>query len=104
MDERVDEMMAELSCCLDGLAGAERSMTEEMLRTFCWYSVKTDDLMAAIEHEGILIETARGPKPNPANQVLHQYTQRKGDCYQKVLKSVAKSGSAAVDKIAQFVR
>ncbi len=104
MDERVEEMMAELSPCLDALSGAERSMTEEMLRTFCWYTVKADDLMAEIEADGILIETPRGPKANPANAVLHQFTQRKGDCYQKVLKSVSKSGQAAVDKITQFVR
>lgn len=102
-DERVSEMMGEMEQYLERLDGAESVMTRDMLRTFCWYAVKVDDLTEAIEREGIMLDTPKGPKANPCNAVLHQYAQRKGDYYQKCLKSLSRAGSDAVDKLAEFV-
>lgn len=101
-DERVDDMMGEIDGYLAKLDGAEAVMTRDMLRTFCWYTVKVDDLMDAIETEGIIIDTPNGPKANPANTVLHQYSQRKADYYQKCLRSLSHAGAEAVDKLAEF--
>lgn len=104
MDERAEAMMLDLAPCLDDLSGAERDMTEDMLRTFCWYSVQIDDLVHELDVEGVIIDTPKGFRANPANAVLHQYTQRRGDIYAKVLKVISGSGSVAADRLAEFVR
>lgn len=101
-DGRVDEMMGSIEAHLSKLDGAEALMTRDMLRTFCWYTVKVDDLMDALEAEGIIIDTPGGPRANPANTVLHQYSQRKADYYQKCLRSLSHAGAEAVDRLAEF--
>lgn len=103
-DERVAEYMAEMEPFLAKLDGVKAIMTRDMLRTFCWYSIMVDELTECIEQEGIMIDTPKGSRPNPANAVLHQYAQRKADYYQKCLKSLAEAGAEAVDKLAEFMR
>lgn len=103
-DERVSALMGEMEPFLERLDGVEAVMTRDMLRTFCWYAVKVDDLTDAIEAEGIMLDTPKGPRPNPCNPVLHQYAQRKADYYQKCLRSLSKTGAEAVDKLAEFMR
>lgn len=103
MQDKVQEMYDSLSPCLDGLDGAERELTDDMLKTFCWYSVNVDELTASIDSEGPVIDTPRGLKTNPLNTVLHQYTQRKADFYQRILRAVSKAGVASVDRLAAYV-
>lgn len=103
-DDRVDELFSEIEPMLSKLDGVEGVMTRDMLRTFLWYVVKVEELTTAIDNEGVMIDTPSGPKGNPANNVLHQYTQRKADYYQKCLKSISHAGAEAVDKLAEFVR
>lgn len=96
-------MYRQLKPCLDGLDGVERELTDDMLKTFCWYTVKVDELSKRVEAEGVVVETPRGPRPNPANNALHQYTQRKADYYSRILKAVSKAGVASTDRLAAFV-
>lgn len=103
-DEQVTAYLAEMEPFLEKLDGIEAIMTRDMLRTFCWYSIKVDELAECLESEGIMLDTPKGSKPNPANAVLHQYAQRKSDYYQKCLKSLSKAGAEAVDKLAEFMR
>lgn len=98
-----DKLYARLKPCLDGLDGIELELTDDLLKTYCWLTVKVDELTAAIESEGPVIETPRGPKTNPANTVLHQYTQRKADYYTRIMKAVSKAGVASADRLAAFV-
>lgn len=101
-DDRVQQMYAEIVPAIGELGAVEFAMTSEMLHQFCWYCVKLRDLEHTVEVEGILEETPKGPKANPALAVMHQFAQRKGDLYAKVLKSVGKVSSDAASRLASF--
>ena len=47
-------------------------------------------------------DTPKGPKANPVLAVMHQFAQRKGDLYSKMVKSVGKVSSDAASKLAKF--
>lgn len=101
-DERVEQMYGELVPAIGDLGVVEFAMTAEMLHQFCWYCVKLRDLEHAVEVEGIMEDTPKGPKANPVLAVMHQFAQRKGDLYSKMVKSVGKVSSDAASKLAKF--
>lgn len=102
-DERVDEAMEELSVCLKDLGGAERTMTEDMLRMYCWYHIRANDLRVTLDREGLLEDGPKGWREHPANPLLHKYTQRMADFYSKIVKVIGRNNPAAADRLAQFV-
>ena len=101
-DERVEQMYGELVPAIGDLGAVEFAMTAEMLHQFCWYCVKLRDLEHTVEVEGIMEDTPKGPKANPVLAVMHQFAQRKGDLYSKMVKSVGKVSSDAASKLAKF--
>ena len=102
-DDRVDEAMEELSVCLKDLSGAERQMTEDMLRMYCWYHINANDLRETLDREGLLEDSPKGWREHPANPLLHKYTQRMADFYSKIVKVIARGNPAAADRLSQFV-
>ena len=102
-DDRVDEEMEQLSVCLKDLGGAERAMTEDMLRMYVWYHVNAEDLRKTLDMEGLIVETPRGQKEHTANALLHKYTQRMGDFYSKIVKVIGRNNPVAADRLSQFV-
>lgn len=103
-DDRALDAYEELIQYLDDLDEFKRELVSDMLRTWCWYAIKVNDLLAQIDEEGAIIDTPKGQKPNPANNVLHQFTQRKSDYYSKIIKMLPPSGKEALDALAAFQR
>lgn len=101
-DDRVEQMYKELAPAIDELGAVEAAMTAEMLHQFCWYCVKLRDLEHEVEVGGVMVETPKGDKPNPALPVVHQFAQRKGDLYAKLMKAVGRVSADAASKLAQF--
>lgn len=102
---KVDALYKKLAPLLSGLKAGQRTMTADMLRNWCWYNVHVAELTEQIDAEGVIVMLPSGDRPNPANQPLHQYTQRMGDLYSKIMRALRDAGEGkAADELAAFVR
>ena len=102
--KKTDALYKKIAPVLSGLKGGQKTMTEGMLRNWCWYRCHVDELTEQIDSEGVIVMMPSGDKPNPANQPLHQYTQRMGDLYSKIMKALHDVGETkAADELAAFV-
>lgn len=101
-DERVEEMFAGLEPALAELDPVKRAMIGDMMRQFCWYSVKIRDLEHAVEEEGMLLDTEKGVRSNPAIDMIHKLTTSKANLYAKVLKEVGSAPADTASKLSKF--
>lgn len=103
MDAKTKRLYSKLKPCLDGMDGTVRDMTDDMLRTYAWYCVKVKELTDLIDVEGSIVDTPRGTRQNPACDVLHKYSMRKGEYYARLVGVIGKDDKQAADRLAQFV-
>ena len=104
VQSRVSKMMAGITPSLEGMDEAHRELAEDMLKTFCWFSVHLDDLQKKVDKEGPVVETQKGPRENPAIGTIHKLSQRTSDYYTKLMRSLPDEGKEAVDAMTEFLR
>ena len=66
-EELFERCMREFPDGLDELSG-------DMLRKYCKASSRIEELNELLDEQGMFIETIKGPKENPAINVIHKLT------------------------------
>ena len=98
-EERVRAKSQEIMAGFDGIDAATRLMLADMVDTFAWYSVTCEDLMAAVDREGTVVDG----KENPNLAVLHKTSSRKHEYFGKISTVARRAQSDESDALMDFI-
>lgn len=83
-DARVAEVAEGLCATFEGMDECMFALLSEMAKTYAWFAVSCDDLMADLDREGLLVPGLHGDKENPKVGVLHKMSARKMEYFAKI--------------------
>ncbi len=86
-----DALYEKMAGGLDGMSDVDKSLTEEMLREYCWLCAQIFLLREQIDEDGVLIEIEKGNNSykhkvvveNPAIKTLVRFQTQKSSYYTK---------------------
>lgn len=101
---RINKMCDDMCAGYGSMPEEMQMLFRDMAMTYCWFAVTCDDLQKKIDREGVLIETEKGPKENPAVGVLHKMSARKHEYFSKIQTAQRRVTDDEVDDIQAFLK
>lgn len=103
VDTFIDEWIADSDVCLEGMSEAEKASMRPVLMCLCDDLLYYKDLRADIRENGLIEETPKGRRPNPAENMRHKCVARILNECTKLRQAASKAGIAHIDKLAAYV-
>lgn len=112
VEDRIDEMVETVSGCLGDMDDADRSLTLDMLRTYCWFAVQLADLTERVNDEGTIVEVEKGGAKNrhkekvenPAIGTIHKLSARKSEYFTKLMRVLPRDARSKMDSMDEFLQ
>lgn len=103
IENQVELMYKTISPALEPMLDAEKTLTQDMLRSYCWFTVNVNELTRVVDREGAIIFGERGMREHPAIGAIAKLSTKKSDYYAKIMKQLRESGVDANDDLGAFI-
>lgn len=103
IERQVQLMYDTISPALEPMLEAEKTLTQDMLRSYCWFTVNVNELTRIVDREGAIIFGERGLKEHPAVGAIAKLAAKKSDYYAKIMRQLRESGVDASDDLGAFI-
>lgn len=91
MEKRIDKAIEAMEGRLEGMDDARLEMAGRELRDYFWCCFKCEELRAAIDSEGMMVEGPKGGlSENPKLNMLHKLTGRKSTMFSQIMRWLPK--------------
>lgn len=103
IENQVQLMYETISPALSNMVEAEKTLTQDMLRSYCWFTVNVNELTRVVDREGAIVFGERGMREHPAIGAIAKLSAKKSDYYAKIMKQLRDSGVDETNDLGAFL-
>lgn len=100
---KVDDVFQKYRTKVVGVDPASQAILENMLLDYAWLEVTVEELKAKLDEEGLILDTEKGSKENPAFALLIKATGRKQEFFAKIFTETRKTQGEQEDSLMDFI-